>query len=151
MEFNNGFITAIALFLEHKSDIKYAPKDKNGKLVISDLRLYVASDHLYEMEIPKSIIRKAKICRFSIWLWKESWIGIYLKFCRANADILIPYKKVYCFYLKILNWRQECFIHRLDHFKDTKFADKLFEEAEDILAQIDEGVFQTKKVEINYR
>ena len=51
MEFNNGFITAIALFLEHKNFDSHIPT-KDGE-VISDLRLYGATDHLYDLELSK--------------------------------------------------------------------------------------------------
>jgi hypothetical protein len=54
IEFNTGFISAIALFLEHKNTLEFMPKDKEGKL-ISDLRLYAATDHLYDMIIPESL------------------------------------------------------------------------------------------------
>ena len=53
IDFNNGFITAIALFLEHK-DCWQIVIDKNNK-IISDLRLYGATDHLYDLEIPLNL------------------------------------------------------------------------------------------------
>ena len=67
MEFNNGFVTAIALFLEHKNFDSHLPKDKEGK-VICDLRLYGASDHLYDMEIPEVFDSKL---RNRILEWKD--------------------------------------------------------------------------------
>ena len=112
VEFNTGFITAIALFLEHKNQDLHMPEDKDGKL-ISDLRLYGATDHLYDLEIPKTI----------------------------NPKI----------FKRIHKWRAKCFHHRMDSFKDTKLTDKLFKEAEDILAQIDMQVFTAKKVVMKYR
>lgn len=112
MEFNNGFVTAIALFLEHKNFNEMLPKDKESK-VICDLRLYGATDHLYDIEIPTTLSEKLKN--------------------------------------KIIGWRDRCFHYRLEHFKDTKITDKLFTEAEDILKRIDEEVFKTKKVVMNYR
>lgn len=103
-EFNNGFVTAIALFLEHKNE------SKEGRL---DLRLYVATDHLYEMEFP--------------------------------ARLPPTLKK------RIVNWRSNCFGHRLDSLPDKAIVDALFTEAEDILAKIDELIFKTKKVKMSYR
>jgi hypothetical protein len=50
VEFNTGFITAIALFLEHKNFTSHMTKDKEDK-VITDLRLYGATDHLYDIEM----------------------------------------------------------------------------------------------------
>jgi len=51
MEFNNGFITAIALFLEHKNFSSHMIRDNAGK-VTHDMRLYGATDHLFNIEIP---------------------------------------------------------------------------------------------------
>jgi len=59
IKFNTGFITAIALFLEHKNFISHMPKDKEGK-IITDLRLYGATDHLYDLEIPKNLPRNLR-------------------------------------------------------------------------------------------
>jgi len=111
IEFNNGFITAIALFLEHKDNWQLI-KNKEGK-IISDLRLYGATDHLYDMEIPKKLSEKLK--------------------------------------RRILRWRAKCFHHRLENFKDRKISDELFKEAEQILKAIDEEIFKTKKVVMNFR
>jgi hypothetical protein len=110
-EFNNGFITAITLFLEHKDGWQLI-RMKDNK-VISDMRLYGATDHLYDLEIPKIISEKLK--------------------------------------KTILSWRSECFKYRLLHFTDTSITDRLFREAEDIIAKIDMEVFHTKKIVINYR
>lgn len=109
MEFNNGFVTAITLFLEHKDNWQKIEREKG----ISDLRLYGATDHLYDMEIPKKLSKKLK--------------------------------------KRILKWRARCFHHRLGHFKESKIPDSLFKEAEQILKAIDEEVFKTKKVIMNYR
>ena len=49
-EFNNGFITALALFAEHK----------NQRSIGYDHRLYGASDHLFDIEIPKRLPNKLK-------------------------------------------------------------------------------------------
>lgn len=112
IEFNSGFVTAISLFLEHKMFTDMLPKDKEGK-IICDLRLYTATDHLYDMEIPEVFDGKLRN--------------------------------------RILDWKSKCFENRMEHFKDTKITDALFKEAEDILAQIDLQMFQTKKVIIKYR
>ncbi len=63
--FNNGFITALALFLEHKNFIEQIHKDKEEN-VISDLRLYAATDHLYDLEMPNVLSRDLmkRIARF---------------------------------------------------------------------------------------
>jgi hypothetical protein len=87
-------------------------KKINNK-VISDLRLYSATDHLYDLDIPKIISEELKN--------------------------------------KILSWRSECFHHRLEQLKDTSISDRLFKEAEDILAKIDMEIFHTKKIVMNYR
>jgi hypothetical protein len=112
IEFNNGFITAIALFLEHKNAMQLLPKDKEGKL-ITDLRLYGATDHLYDLEIPKGIDNTLKKL--------------------------------------IIKWRDECFHNRLAFFKTTEVSNRLFEEAENILAEIDRMIFKTKKVVMRCR
>lgn len=54
IEFNNGFITAIALFLEHKNRKDDLSRNQKG-MIISDLRLYGATDHLFDLEIPKFV------------------------------------------------------------------------------------------------
>jgi len=54
-EFNTGFITAIALFLEHKHF-----RIINTINCKSDSRLYGASDHLMEMEIPEFLDEKLR-------------------------------------------------------------------------------------------
>lgn len=53
IEFNNGFLIAISLFLEHKN--KYKGTDKNN-----DLRIYAASDHLADLEIPDYVSKRLK-------------------------------------------------------------------------------------------
>ncbi len=50
IEFNNGFITAIGLFLAHERDSWNIPN-----LDLSHLTLYTAADHLFDMEIPESL------------------------------------------------------------------------------------------------
>jgi len=54
-EFNTGFITAIALFLEHKHF-----RIINTINCKSDSRLYGAADHLMEMEIPEFLDEKLR-------------------------------------------------------------------------------------------
>jgi len=112
IEFNNGFITAIALFLEHKSSANYLPRDTNGNL-ISDLRLYGATDHLYDLEIPSMLSEKLRN--------------------------------------RIIKWKRKCFKYRLETLKEAKIADSLFKEGEQILKQIDEEIFKTKRVIMRYR
>lgn len=56
-EFNNGFITAIALFLEHKNFTSHMIKKDT---ICVDLRLYGAADHLFELEIPDILSVKLK-------------------------------------------------------------------------------------------
>lgn len=112
IEFNNGFITAIALFLEHKNFDEHIVRDKDGK-VINDLRLYGATDHLYDLEIPKNIGKKLRS--------------------------------------RILKARRKCFENRLEHLKDRKLTDEIFEEFENILRTIDQKIFKTKKVVMYYR
>lgn len=112
IDFNNGFVTAIALFLEHKSNRELIIKNKNNE-VLTDLRLYASTDHIYDLEIPKMISIKLKS--------------------------------------RINKWRIKCFNNRLEHHRNTELTDKLFKEAEDILAKIDMEVFHTKKVVMNYR
>lgn len=51
--FNNGFIIALVLFLEHKNDERMKTKDM-------DTRLYGAADHLFDMEIPALLHTKLR-------------------------------------------------------------------------------------------
>ena len=60
IEFNNGFITAIALFLEHKNFTDQVIRARDTGNVTCDLRLYGASDHLYDMEVPSDLSKKNK-------------------------------------------------------------------------------------------
>lgn len=53
IEFNNGFITAIALFLEHKNKDRELNK-------FNDLRLNGATDHLFDIEIPENLPENIK-------------------------------------------------------------------------------------------
>uniref|UniRef100_A0A6M3LMS9 HEPN domain-containing protein n=2 Tax=viral metagenome TaxID=1070528 RepID=A0A6M3LMS9_9ZZZZ len=108
IEFNNGFIIAITLFLEHKNQ-NLDLKEKG----ISDLRLYGATDHLFDLEIPKTL---------PINLQK-----------------------------RIKKARDKAFHLRLANEKDYSIADKIFKEFEDILIKIDEQIFKTKKIKVNYR
>ena len=61
-EFNNGFLTAIMLFVEHKTMRDHIVSDEKGN-VKWDMRLYGATDHLYAIEIPEDLddYIKAKI------------------------------------------------------------------------------------------
>jgi len=45
VEYNNGFITALALFYGHRSDVFYGKSES----------LAVALDHLREMQLPKNL------------------------------------------------------------------------------------------------
>lgn len=65
--FNNGFVTAMTLFLEHKMWTELLPRDKNGKVYL-DLRLYGATDHLYNMEIPEILSKKLQK---RIFIWRD--------------------------------------------------------------------------------
>jgi len=49
-EFNNGFITALALFYGHFESFKDSP----------DLVMYAATDHLYDIEYPENISPELK-------------------------------------------------------------------------------------------
>jgi len=109
--FNTGFVTAITLFLEHKDNWQLIRMENNR--VMSDLRLYGASDHLYDMEIPKMLSEKL--------------------------------------YKRIVRWRSKCFHLRMAFLEERETTDKLFKEAEDILAKIDVEIFKTKKVIMRYR
>lgn len=59
-EFNNGFVTALALFYGHSMD----GIDKDGS---NDYRVYVASDHLYDLEIPACISEDLRT-RLKAWV-----------------------------------------------------------------------------------
>lgn len=53
LEFNNGFVTAIALFTQHKHQFR-----ELREIHRSDLRLYAATDHLYDIELPEHLPKK---------------------------------------------------------------------------------------------
>lgn len=53
IEFNNGFFTALFLFYAHKNQA--SPPDMN-----MDIRIYGASDHLLDMDIPGELPDKLK-------------------------------------------------------------------------------------------
>lgn len=55
IEFNNGFITAIGLFLAHERDEWAREDDKRSHT------LYGATDHLYGLEIPSKLPKKLKL------------------------------------------------------------------------------------------
>ena len=45
-EFNNGFLIAITLFLQHKNQTHHIVRDDKGNIKW-DMRLYASTDHLY--------------------------------------------------------------------------------------------------------
>ena len=66
VEFNNGFVTALALFYGHREQFREA-----SKIVGYDMRIYGASDHLinieYPLEIPENL--KERIKAFVSWVF----------------------------------------------------------------------------------
>lgn len=60
IEFNNGFVTALALFYGHRERQRYTK-------MTHDFRLDGAKDHLYDLEYPKKLDKnlKRKIKRFA--------------------------------------------------------------------------------------
>jgi hypothetical protein len=57
IEFNNGFVTALSLFYGHRLS-NFEIRIKNAKHY--DLRIYSASDHLLDLEIPENISQELK-------------------------------------------------------------------------------------------
>ena len=57
VEFNTGFVTALALYYGHRSQFQEV-RDKG--VLKSDLRNYGASDHLFDMEYPMNISSELK-------------------------------------------------------------------------------------------
>lgn len=55
IEFNNGFVTALSLFYGHRFQFEEA-----SKIVGHDMRIYGATDHLYNIEFPKRLPRRIK-------------------------------------------------------------------------------------------
>lgn len=97
MYFNNGFLTAICLFLEHKMDYSKVHRELN-----SDLRLYSAYDHLIDIEIPTDLpkrltnrinraIKKAykyrNISYFEVENYPKKVDAIFLEFENIIKDI----------------------------------------------------------------
>lgn len=54
-DYNNGFITALVLFYGHYNQWK-----QESSYFSMDMRLYGASDHLFDIEIPKNLDKKLK-------------------------------------------------------------------------------------------
>jgi hypothetical protein len=90
IEFNNGFVTALALFYGHREQAFEA----RTNIILHDLRIYCASDHLLDLEIPenisiqlkrkiKSFIRRVLSKRLESISWKEGD-----KFFDECADLL---------------------------------------------------------------
>jgi len=69
VEFNTGFVTALALFYGHRHQIQGTP-------LIRDLRIYGAADHLFDMEIPEQLDEKLKK---RIERWRSKVISLRLK------------------------------------------------------------------------
>lgn len=59
VEFNNGFVTALALFYGHREQFRREAKDV-PRLAMHDLRIYGASDHLYDIEYPQNLSPELK-------------------------------------------------------------------------------------------
>jgi hypothetical protein len=55
VEFNNGFVTALALFYGHKHQFEHSQQT-----VKHDMRIYGAADHLFGIEYPKGLNPKLK-------------------------------------------------------------------------------------------
>jgi len=55
VEFNNGFITALGLFYGHRGQFQ-----ESSRILKSDLSIYAAADHLFELEYPKNLDKKLK-------------------------------------------------------------------------------------------
>ena len=109
IEFNNGFITSLMLFTQHKT--KYEDIHCVGER--DDIRLYGAVDHLFNMEIPEDLNPKIK----------------------ERVEKLVT----------------KAFEQRMKYEKNWEIADKIFKEAEDIIAMIDKEYFTKKKVIMKYR
>jgi len=62
VEFNDGFITALTLFYGHREQFNEAAL----RATKHDLRIYAASDHLFNIQIPKclSLRLRRKIRKF---------------------------------------------------------------------------------------
>ena len=60
-EFNNGFITALALFYGHREQFR-----EHSKIAGYDMRIYGASDHLLDIQYPENLEPelKEKVERF---------------------------------------------------------------------------------------
>jgi len=54
VEFNNGFVTALALFYGHREDISAS------RILGQDTRIYPASDHLCDIEYPENLDKDLK-------------------------------------------------------------------------------------------
>ena len=121
ISFNNGFITAITLFLEHKLFSSHIIRDVDGK-VTNDLRLYGATDHLYEIEIP------------------ESYDGGISNNTR---------KRIISWRNKCFKYRLGLYDNpEMTEEEYNKITDELFEEAENIIIKIDNEIFPIKKVQV---
>lgn len=81
VEFNNGFITAIALFLEHRDNFFGMNRQYIIDKKLSDHRMYAGSDHLYDLEIPKTIPENI---RNRILRWKKKCFENRLSGYKAN-------------------------------------------------------------------
>jgi hypothetical protein len=55
IEFNNGFITALALFYHHRGQFKEAED-----VIQRDMSIYAGSDHLFDLEYPTNIPEELK-------------------------------------------------------------------------------------------
>ena len=55
IEFNNGFVTALALFYGHRLQFQ-----ESSKIAGHDMRIYGAADHLFDLEYPKGISDRLK-------------------------------------------------------------------------------------------
>jgi hypothetical protein len=55
VEFNNGFVTALCLFYGHR--FQFSEGIARG---MSDIRIYGASDHLYDIQFPKNLDKRLK-------------------------------------------------------------------------------------------
>jgi len=109
-QFNSGFVSAIAKFLAHRYQFQ-AKQHMHIASIKKDLRIYAASDHLFDINYPKNISTalKLRIKRF---------VSNVMSVRLANISI--------------------------------EEGDKLFNEADKILQEIDKQVFKLRHVCAKY-
>lgn len=148
-EFGKGCSYCLALFLCHserkplfdekvEKALNYTPEQLAER--DTSMWFYTATDHLYDLEIPKHFLIFENIY---LWLKKKfitSWIAKKIKFYFGKSLKFKYFKKYYLWNRRLRKIHKICFENRLrmDGKTNPKLKDFVINEAKELLRLFDE-------------